>query len=412
MNSIYVPSNHCKSEMESFVTVLKKNDSFSQHEFMHSLAPNKSTLNNFKLIKAVYKNDVNQLNILLENSQPNFFHNMAINIAASAGHIHLMKILLGYPSVNISDQNDAAIKSAVMNGHIDTIKFILELYTPGKKSVYEMCYLAIKYEHIDVLKLLLDVRNDLDLRANRHYLARATLQLTDNVFFEFMLNVTDSNIVTHGKYFLSAAVKHNNYHIVKKILDMSKLKIHRALIQAVTDNNFRMVKLLLAGADSDPSENSNQALMIAVKNKVYSPIIKLLLADPRVNNLINSDILEETFNLDDMTLLKSLYMDHSDKISLKLLKDIVEYKQNDIAKHILQTSKNKIILNNLLLYSTNYYNMELFMIFLLDYDIRDNILDKSVEILTKKTIGYADGETHDMLCMLYRKIMGYFSQIL
>ncbi len=279
--------------------IFQSDSTFLKHKywdyyFTFAYQLNKNTFDNLSIIEAVYKNNLPELEILLQNPllQPDFFLDLAIVIASAFGHMHLIKILLEFPRVDITTRPNSAIISAVTNGHIDTVKFILGYNTPNANCIYHLCQIAIKKTHFEILKLLCFDRKDLDFTIQKNYLTQSTLEIRNELvadtFFEFMLHITGSS----GGNFLIRAVRNNQYLIVKKMLNnaIPKIQLNRSLCVAIKKNNIPMVKLLLSDSRINPAAESNLAIFTASNYHSDSSIMKLLLADPRVDPTIDQNM--------------------------------------------------------------------------------------------------------------------------
>src|SRR3989304_1464205 len=71
-------------------------------------------------------------------------------------HIEIVKLLLQYPIVDPSDENNRAIRLASRNGHVEVVKLLLQdpRVDPSDKNNYAIRY-ASENGDVEIVKLLL-----------------------------------------------------------------------------------------------------------------------------------------------------------------------------------------------------------------------------------------------------------------
>ena len=82
-----------------------------------------------KFYKAIKKNDINNVKLLLknENVNPSKNNNWSIQLASENGHVDIVKLLLKDTRVNPSDSNNWAIQIASENGHFDIVNLLWQV---------------------------------------------------------------------------------------------------------------------------------------------------------------------------------------------------------------------------------------------------------------------------------------------
>ena len=325
----------------------KKYSGYRYCDFFNTYPKNKNTFHNLSIIEAVYKHNLSELEILLkdENASPDFCQNLPIVIASAFGYVPVIKILLAYPRVNITDRSDAAVKSAVQNGHMETVRFILDLYMPNKSCFYYLCHVAIQNEHLEILKLLCTTRPDINFTHRQSYLISSTLEIHDettaDIFFEFVLEITGINISGQHGDLLTKAVENNKYRIAKRMLNniIPRTQLNKSLIVAIKKNNLSMTKLLLSDDRADPAAKSNLAIVTASKTSSDNSIIKLLLADPRVCLSVKKNIVLIN-SIENKSKFELLLADPRIKtIESNIIEKIIKKEKIDLLKIVLASDK-------------------------------------------------------------------------
>ncbi len=207
---------------------------------------------------------------------PSSKNNKAIRMASENGHLESVKLLLEDKRVDPSANHNGAIRMASLNGHIEVVKLLLSDKRRETKvspayayavDPSDPCNFAIRWAsengHLEVVKLLLSYQR---------------------------VDPSDYN---------------NN-----------------AIKFASENGHLDIVKLLLADKRVDPSAYNNYAIRRASTNN-HLEIVKLLLADPRVNSSdINNEAItkaSEKGNLDVVKLLLS-----SNKINLSVKTQVLK----------------------------------------------------------------------------------------
>jgi hypothetical protein len=109
-----------------------------------------------KLIK-IAPSDITLLKICLDNGfDPSVKYNFAIRWAAPNGHLDTVKLLLQDNRVDPSDGGNYAIQGAADNGHLEVVKLLLQDHRvdPSDNDNYAIRW-AARNRHLEVVKLLL-----------------------------------------------------------------------------------------------------------------------------------------------------------------------------------------------------------------------------------------------------------------
>jgi len=99
--------------------------------------------------------DITETKLLLQND-PSIHNNFAIRVAAINGHIETVKLLLQDPRIDPTAQLNEPIRYAAENGHIEVVKILLQnkRVNPAAENNYAIRY-ASQNGHIEIVKLLL-----------------------------------------------------------------------------------------------------------------------------------------------------------------------------------------------------------------------------------------------------------------
>lgn len=83
---------------------------------------------------AVMQNNINEVRRLIPLSDPSFDNSIALQQAATLGHVQCVELLI---PVSTFDNSHVALRDAAMNGYLDCVKLLIEVMDPNDNSVLE-----------------------------------------------------------------------------------------------------------------------------------------------------------------------------------------------------------------------------------------------------------------------------------
>lgn len=169
-----------------------------------------------------------------------------VAIACKHGHADVVRLLLADGRVDPGANDDAALREASMHGHTDVVRLLLadaRVNPLGDGLIH-----ASGAGHTDIVRALLE-----DGRANSHACNWA----------------------------LTEACKRGHVEVVRLLLGVAS-RPQPGFLAAVACGFSDIVEAFLANGSVDPSQDDNNALRMAYYCGPYARIIRLLLADARV----------------------------------------------------------------------------------------------------------------------------------
>lgn len=174
------------------------------------------------------------------------------------------------------------LRLACQHGHIATVKFIL---TDDILNDVEVCNsltrecvkIAATFGHFDIVKVLL---NNSDLEISNYVKEDLTRWSIMNGYIQILELIPPSpdNIV----HSVSLAQQYKKSDIVKFLIqDLTDNQIQKLFLDSCIKDNIQLVKLLIADPRVDPSAKDNVALGSAVYEH-KEELVQVLLSDPRV----------------------------------------------------------------------------------------------------------------------------------
>lgn len=180
--------------------------------------------------------------------------NMAFRLAAAAGHLHIVDMLLTLPEVNPHDSNNYALRRAAARGHFSIVDRILSLSTfdMDRAVIDEALILAAKHNHTDVVERL--------VRAGG--------------------SVSEENALA-----LRLACAGGHIDVVKDLLSIGKFTmavVYECIRKAVQNGQLAVFDMLSEAPGIDLSFNDNCLIKLAVACG-HVGIARRILADPDVH---------------------------------------------------------------------------------------------------------------------------------
>lgn len=206
-------------------------------------------LNEFFLAAAEH-GDVNVIKKILAHSCVDA-NSIAIDLAARAGHVEVVRLLLKDGRINPGADDNYAIRWAARRGHTEVVRLLLEDGRVDPTDVNdEAIRLAIQKGHVEIVKLLIEHGCDPD----------------------------DSNsIATAAERGHTDMVKLLLHYVSPRAIDIGTV---------VADGYTEIVRLLLDDEQFDPCVESNVALRTAIAYD-HAEILEMLMADPRVKPYVS-----------------------------------------------------------------------------------------------------------------------------
>ncbi|MCK9544929.1 MAG: ankyrin repeat domain-containing protein [Novosphingobium sp.] len=265
------------------------------HEFINTIDSNCKSLKISKqYLKQAFKLIIAGVNINTIFKK----ENTIFTLAAYNGYIDIVKsILLISKNAIKNNQLILALISAIKNGQIEIVKFLVHIYSKNKspncKEMSLVFLQAIELGDIDIIELLIE-NNFGDIRCNSYSFLYKAIE-NNNIHIVKLLIDNGANINKKGydnKEFIIHATELGHKEIVELLIKLNvdiNAKDHlgdTALMIAARYNNTDIVKLLL-DAKANPvlkNDHSNfsskkldySALALAKQYKANSKIIKML----------------------------------------------------------------------------------------------------------------------------------------
>ena len=258
-------------EITKLLAIIAENDGDLAKKMLNSVL--------FQELRNPFPNDLLKSLIKDPRVNPAFNDNQAIKFASDHGYDEIVEILLTNPKVGPHAQDNYSIRYASGNGHDKVVALLLKdpRVDPTVQNNNALkC--AARNGHTEVVKLLLQ-----DSRVDPNSAQNNPLKLAaeNNQINMVMLLLSDPRVVPDDFIFRWAIDKgHSN--VVSKILESLSPEINAALVTSLYKGYTEIVKLLLADERVDPTWNDNKAIRVASK-KGYTEIVKRLLSDSRVN---------------------------------------------------------------------------------------------------------------------------------
>lgn len=193
--------------------------------------------------------------LLLEIIDPSKDRNAAIASAVRFNHIDIIKLLLNDFRVESTVKYGYLLKIACVYGHIDIVKFLSQGYRVNLSTTNNIAIkMASESGRIDTVKFLLDDKR-VDPSADRNYAIR---KASEGGHLEVVkLLLADHRVDPSDR---------NNY----------------AIRLSSWNGHTGVVKLLLSDSRVDPSAKNNHALEMSIFH-MHVDVVKLLIKDPRVD---------------------------------------------------------------------------------------------------------------------------------
>lgn len=316
---------------------------------------------NFQAVKAVRINEASTLeNLLNKGLSPNLedsHHNPIISLAASKGHVDIVKLLLK-KGANINSKtsnNELLISWASEDGHTDIVKLLLDRGAAAntKSSDGEsIIVLAAKNGHTDIVKLILERGGDASTKsiAGNPIVAMATKKGHTQIVKLMLEHGVDVDTGSDtGVSIITLAIIKKHIDIVKLLLEYQVDVNTKScgiclLIYAVAGNNTGIVRLLLDfGADPNATDLFGEEVIHMAVKENYVDSVQLLLAYGAQVDIFPS-ILYDAISVGSIELVR-LFMEYkADEARWKsngehcvnLIKKAVSRKFYQIAKLLLE----------------------------------------------------------------------------
>ncbi|PWA00742.1 hypothetical protein BB558_003210 [Smittium angustum] len=250
---------------------------------------------NYLAIKTASNGNMNTLQFLLDNGANPAHNSFQSVVSASAnGKIEAVKLLVkrvGTGNIGKNKQLSRALSQASSNGHLDVVKYLVEIGADPTYMRYDPNGCDI---HID---------DDFALQQACYSNYEIAKYLVEN----------GANINANNYASLSNAIFYNKVEIVKLLLENTKnrynnFKVHvgleRQFEAACLNDQIETVKLLLE-FDNQVHSNLTRVMILAYKNQNYS-IVKLLIENGADLNTEDSYILCDSICNNNLNLIEFL----------------------------------------------------------------------------------------------------------
>jgi len=242
-----------------------------------------------KLVKSARDGDLNEVRLLMiEGVDPSNQDNHAIKLAVVNGHIQVVKLLLPDLRVNPAAEDNYCIRIASAKGYTDIVELLLQddRVDPSAKDNYAIT-IASEKGYIDIVGLLLqDPRvdpSDNNNSAIRAASSKGRLGVVRLLLQDARVDPSDNNNAA-----ILEAIFHKRWNVVRLLAQNQGIDNDQELFYwAISKNKKYEVNILKSLPSVNPGADNNHGLLIAVSVKNQS-IAGSLLEDPRVQ--IKGDI--------------------------------------------------------------------------------------------------------------------------
>ncbi|KAI9352827.1 ankyrin repeat-containing domain protein, partial [Obelidium mucronatum] len=212
--------------------------------------------------------------------------NRAFRWAARTGYYEVVKLLIGHPDVDPTDQKHYAIASTPDLEYVDVVKLLLADPRIDPTAQQNLCMRwACDHEHWETVDLLLaDER--VDPSANDNYLVLSLLNKKRLGLVKELLELGRVDPAVGENSVIRTAADCGHTEIVDMLLKDPRVdpaaEDSSALALAAASGRIETVKLLLKDGRSDPASFQNHGIRNAA-SKGHWEVVQILLAEPGVN---------------------------------------------------------------------------------------------------------------------------------
>ncbi|KAJ3318151.1 hypothetical protein HDV06_000780 [Boothiomyces sp. JEL0866] len=259
--------------------------------------------NNYAIRQACLFGYYDMVKLLLENgADPSDYNNDALFSATQTGSLEIVELLLRDPRVDPSDMDSIAFRNACSNGHYEIVKtFVRDGRTNFEADNNFGLGIACEHGFVDIVRLLVDICDPAD---NDYYAFKAAIENGHLEILQLMLKQKDYDFDLVGF--------------------------------ATTHNQTKIVEYLLSYG-IDPTKNDCYSLRHAVKHQQIE-IFKLLLKDNRVDPRIRKNY----------PIGKACELGNMEMVQMLLQRDIDPYDEDYYALKASYINKHFHIVNLLL----------------------------------------------------------------
>jgi ankyrin repeat protein len=223
--------------------------------------------------------------ILLEDERvnPNVQRLGAIGVAAQYGHTETVKALIKNKKINPVMIDNDPIKIAAEKGHTGALMVLLEdnRTDPTAEDNYAIRW-SVKNGKIETVKILLKDRR-VDPSANNNEAVISAVEFEQLEILKLLLRDHRVDPSVHNNSLIINASEAGQVDIVKLLIeDPRVIPPSSTLIVAIKRSRYEVIKTLLKSSKIDPSENNNDAIILALELNQLDTV-ELLLGHPKIN---------------------------------------------------------------------------------------------------------------------------------
>ncbi|KAJ3094159.1 hypothetical protein HDU97_008410 [Phlyctochytrium planicorne] len=212
-----------------------------------------------------------------------------IRMAAENGHLDVIRLLLrsswGLEPEEIPDAFDGnAFMRAARHGHVDIVRLLLTVIKIDVSEVLdEALCLAARFGHVEIVKLILRT-GSVDPAARRNQSLQHAAQGGHDEIVKILLEFPKVDPGDQDNLALRLAAAYGRYNVVRRLIATGRCDVKAcnqfAVRSAAEHGHVGTVQLLLSYPEVDPSANGSQALWSAAANG-HVEMVKALLEDGR-----------------------------------------------------------------------------------------------------------------------------------
>ncbi|KAJ3329251.1 hypothetical protein HDU76_008304 [Blyttiomyces sp. JEL0837] len=224
----------------------------------------------------------------LPGVDPTASRNDALRRAASQGHLEVVKFLLTLPGVDIRSNDDEVFTRASSQGHLEIIRiWLLHSGVSASRISERFLSQAISGGHLDIVKLLVEFLG-VDVTANNNKALRDLVNMGGKAeIFNYLMGFPGVDLSSIDSDPITRAVLSGQADILKLLLTVEGIDAFAdnsiALRIAAKTGQVEIVKLLLAVPGMDPTVKNNNAFTLAAE-RGHVEVVKLLLDKARESN--------------------------------------------------------------------------------------------------------------------------------
>jgi hypothetical protein len=160
--------------------------------------------------------------------------NEAVRFAAQHGHLSVVKFL-AEKGADIHARNGEALRLAARRGFLSVVEFLVEKGVPIHEHAFR---LAAEHRHLAIVKFFFQKQKTIPINDQ---LLRMLAEKSDLEMMDFLID-QGANIHAHDDKLLSLAIKQNNSHLIKLLID-KEIDLRRFRTDLIESACNKMLKI-------------------------------------------------------------------------------------------------------------------------------------------------------------------------